>query len=56
MQQLEQIKRICAFLAQVLGVGAEILVHDMQTGEIYVVDNIDQNVYFDLTDGAYLDE
>ena len=29
---------------------------DMQTGEIYVVDNIDQNVYFDLTDGAYLDE
>lgn len=29
---------------------------DMQTGEIYVVDNIDQNVYFDLTNGAYLDE
>lgn len=29
---------------------------DMRTGEIYVVDNIDQNVYFDLTDGAYLDE
>ena len=24
---------------------------DMQTGEIYVVDNIDQNVYFDLSDG-----
>lgn len=24
---------------------------DMQTGEIYVVDNIDQNVYFDISDG-----